>query len=175
MGKSAANTLAVSVAAKLGSDIISAEKTVEEYIADYVAANTSSGGVTTKTVWVDGGYKTYICSGDHCTGNPPCVDGTYPDTCGWQELNIDLTEYLKSSDAARTYLPKEKLKLVRDGADIKLQQVDNGTVVHDYGTVAGVQDLMCASYRMVPVEAGTSDCPSGSVCYELVCNTGSSN
>lgn len=172
LGNNAANTPAVSVAAKLGSDITSADKTVAQYIADYVAANTSSGGVTVKTVSNNGVNETYICSGDHCDGEPPCANGTYPDTCGWQKLDIDLGAYLKSDTAARTYLPQSGLKLVRDGADIKLQQVDNGTVVHDYGIIAGVQDLMCRSYRTESVQPGYDGCPvNGSVCYRLVCNT----
>ena len=171
LGNTAANTPATSVAAKLGSDITNADKTVAKYIEDYVAANTASGGVTVKTV----SGTTYICT-DNCENDPPCQAGDTPATCGWQELDIDLTAYLKSSVAASTYLPKANLKLVRDGADIKLQQVDNGTVVHDYGIVAGVQDLMCRSYRTESVQPGYDGCPaSGSVCYKLVCNTSSNN
>ncbi len=166
LGKTNDSTDASSVADKLGTAITGANKTVAKYIEDYVAANAASGGVTVKTV----GNDTYICS-ENCENDPPCKANDTPDTCGWQKLEVDLSQYLKSSDAASTYLPRTNLKLVRDGADIRLKRVV-GDDITDYGIVAGVQDLMCRSYRTETVEPGVDGCPaSGSACYKMICNT----
>ena len=161
-------TVAGYIAGRLGFTGADADKTVAKYIEDYVSEYAASGGVQVKTV----GDDTYICS-ENCdmANTPPCSAGT-ESTCGWQKLEVNLTEYLKSSVAASTYVASAGLKLVRVGADIKLQQVSGGTVVKDYGVIAGVQDLMCASYRTEQVSPGQDGCPaSGSMCYKMICNT----
>ena len=157
------------------------DKTVEGYVdyrlgeisgtvKAYVDNKVESGGVLVRTVTNNGVSETYICS-ENCESTPPCQVSDTPDTCGWQKLEVDLSQYLKSSDAASTYLPRTNLKLVRDGADIRLKRVV-GDVVTDYGIVAGVQDLMCRSYRTETVEPGVDGCPaSGSACYKMICNT----
>ena len=115
--------------------------------------------------------KLYICTKPSCdtTNIPGGADS------GWVELDIasaiNLSLYLTKTDAADTYLPQTNLKLVRDGADIHLKQVDGQNSI-DYGVIAGVQDLMCASYRTEQVSPGQDGCPaSGSMCYKMICNT----
>ncbi|MBO4582967.1 MAG: hypothetical protein J5714_02855 [Alphaproteobacteria bacterium] len=169
LGKKDSSTNAASVAAKLGTDITSYDGTVKDYIAYYVSENAASGGVQVKTV----GNDTYICS-ENCESDPPCQEGS-ESTCGWQKLQVNLTEYLKSSVAASTYVASAGLKLVRDGADIKLQQVSDGTVVKDYGVIAGVQDLMCQSYEMQEILGTDPRYIPGKVTYEMVCVTNGSN
>ena len=174
LGNTADSTPATSVADKLGTAITGANKTVAKYIEDYVAEHAASGGVTVRTVTNNGVSETYICS-ENCENDPPCKANDTPDTCGWQKLEVDLSQYLKSSDAASTYLPRTNLKLVREGADIHLKRVV-GDNITDYGIVAGVQDLMCKSYRTESVEPGQDGCPeSGSVCYKMICNTNDNN
>lgn len=159
------------IADKLGFTGDNANKTVAEYIVAYVAEHAASGGVTVQTITNNGVSETYICS-KNCESTPPCQVSDTPDTCGWQKLEVDLSQYLKSSDAASIYLPWANLKLVRDGADIHLKQVNSDDDIKDYGIVAGVQDLMCRSYRTEPVEPGVDGCPaSGSACYKMICNT----
>ena len=95
-------TVASKIGLNSGDD---AKKSVKQYIADrlgftgddlnstvadYVAAHAAGGNVQVKTVESD----TYICS-DNCdvAGTPPCAAGTYPDTCGWQKLEISFNGY----------------------------------------------------------------------------------
>jgi hypothetical protein len=158
------------VSEKLGLPAAYGDETVAKYIVDYVAEHAASGGVTVQTVTNDGVSETYICS-KNCESDPPCQAGDTSDTCGWQMLEVNLSQYLKASVAEDTYLPKSNLKLVRVGADIHLKRVV-GNDSTDYGIVAGVQDLMCRSYRTETVEPGHDGCPeSGSVCYKMICNT----
>ena len=156
------------VSEKLGLPADYGDATVAKYIVDYVAERAASGGVTVKTIINNGVNETYICS-ENCENNPPCRAN---DTCGWQKLEVDLSQYLKSSDAADTYLPQTGLKLHRNGRSIELQQVSGGTVVKNYGPIADVEDLMCRSYRTETVGPGVDGCPaSGSACYKMICNT----
>ena len=98
-------TRSYSVENKLGLPSDYANKTVTKYIVDrlgftdddanktvaqYVAEHAASGGVPVQTV----SGTTYICS-ENCdgVGTPPCADGTYPSTCGWQKLEVNLNGY----------------------------------------------------------------------------------
>lgn len=152
------------IADKLGFTGADANKTVAQYIAEHAA----SGGVTVKTVTNGGVSETYICS-ENCESDPPCQVSDTPDTCGWQKLEVDLSQYLKSSDAASTYLSQEGIKLKREGKDIKIW--GGGIAESNAYKVADVEDLMCASYRMEPLVPGDEGYDANKASFQLICNT----
>jgi hypothetical protein len=156
------------IADKLGFTGDDANKTVAEYIVGYVAEHAASGGVTVKTVTNNGVSETYICS-KNCESNPPCQVSDTPDTCGWQKLEVDLSQYLKSGTAENTYLKQNGIKLKREGKDIKIW--GGGIAESEAYKVADVEDLMCASYRMEEIGSDDPAYQDGKKSFRLVCET----
>ena len=136
----------------------------------YVDNKVESGGVTVKTITNNGVSETYICS-KNCdvAGTPPCAEGAYPSTCGWQKLEVDLSQYLKTETAENTYLRQDNIKLKREGNDIKIW--GGGIVASEAYKVADVEDLMCASYRMEPLVPGDEGYDANKASFQLICNT----
>ena len=166
-----------SVAAKIGTAITSAGKTVAQYVEDKV-------GDVTPNIQIEKDDETgyyYFCKKNSCDTTPP-IDFTNTDN--WVQFDLNMNAYMQKAELP-TELTKESsvnaiksavsnelgaklnkagISLTRVGGDIK---ISGGGIAEAY-SVASVGDLMC---NELIFEIDESASTSSQIVYKVSCDT----